>query len=34
MTNITSKDFIPAKPHARLSTGEVIKLLTPIPEKF
>lgn len=27
MTNITSKDFIPAKPHARLSTGEVIKLL-------
>ena len=27
MTNKNRKDFVPAKPHASLSTGEVIKLL-------
>ena len=26
MANKNLKDFVPAKPHARLSTGEVIKL--------
>jgi transcriptional regulator with XRE-family HTH domain len=27
MSKRTTKDFVPARPHARLSTGEVIRML-------